>query len=63
MDKLIAKWVNDNSNFLTRWLSLKNAKSTALSELLENNPALILFTPRNMHLTYIPSYLVVRVLN
>lgn len=60
--KLIAKWVYDNSNFLTQWLSLKNSKSTTLSELLEHNPAVILFTPRNMHLTYIPSYLVVRIL-
>lgn len=63
VDKFIAKWVNDNSNFLTRWLSFKNSKSTALSELLEHNPAVILFTPRNMHLTNIPSYLVVRVQN
>lgn len=58
--KNIVKWVIENSHFLTRWLFFKNSKNTLLSDLLEHNQAVILFTPRNMYSNLNPWYLMVR---
>lgn len=55
----IVKWVEENVDFLTQWIHLKNARSNLLSNLLESNPSVILFTPRNIFLENIPTYLLV----
>lgn len=47
---------------LTQWLFFTNARSNRLADLVQNNKAVILFTPRNMHLRYIPTYLLVSII-
>lgn len=57
VDFEIVKWVHDNVDSLTQWVFLKNSRSDLLSDLIEHNPSVILFTPRNMYLENNPSYL------
>ena len=58
-DVEIVKWVHDNVVSLTQWVFLKNSRSDLLSDLIEHNPSVILFTPRNMYLENNPVYLLV----
>lgn len=55
--KNIIRWVRENVQMLTQWIFFKNARSNRLADLVQFNPAVILFTPRNMYLDYVPSYL------
>ncbi|XP_035205049.1 thioredoxin domain-containing protein 11-like, partial [Stegodyphus dumicola] len=52
----ILKWAYSNLKQVTQWISPPGVKSKILSENIEKNAALILFTPRNLLLEYSPYY-------
>ncbi|XP_042905850.1 thioredoxin domain-containing protein 11 [Parasteatoda tepidariorum] len=52
----VIKWAYSKLQLVTQWVSPPGAKSTALSEKIEKNPTVILFTPRNLLLDHSPYY-------
>ncbi|KAL7040409.1 hypothetical protein ACKWTF_000376 [Chironomus riparius] len=60
MSKDITKWIQENIQQVSLYLSPPGIKSSSLAPYMKQGPILLLFTPRNLYLDFSDSYVMLR---